>query len=119
MNDSDHQLYAPGDIIFAQGQPGDVMYIVKEGEVEIRLGDKVLDTIGPDGFFGEMALIDDAPRSASAVAKTPCKLSPVNQKRFLFMVQQTPFFAVRLLKAMSARIRRHNDKAVPTAAMLH
>jgi CRP-like cAMP-binding protein len=113
MNDTDHQFYAAGDIIFSQGQPGDVMYIIKEGEVDIRLGDKILDTIGPDGFFGEMALIDDAPRSASAVARTDCKLSPVNQKRFLFMVQQTPFFALRLLKAMSARIRRHNDKVVP------
>jgi CRP-like cAMP-binding protein len=118
MNESDYQQYAPGDIIFAQGQPGDVMYIVKEGEVEIRLGDKILDTLGPDSFFGEMALIDDAPRSASAVAKTPCKLTAVNQKRFLFMVQQTPFFALRLLKAMSARIRRHNEKAVAAAATL-
>jgi CRP-like cAMP-binding protein len=117
MNDNDHQVYAPGDIVFSQGQPGDVMYIVKEGEVEIRLGDKVLDTIGPDGFFGEMALIDDAPRSASAVAKTHCKLAPVNQKRFLFMVQQTPFFAIRLLKAMSARIRRHNEKTAQPAAL--
>jgi CRP-like cAMP-binding protein len=115
MNDNDTRLYVAGEIIFAQGQPGDVMYVVKEGEVEIRLGKKVVDTIGPEGFFGEMALIDDAPRSASAVAKTNCKLSAVNQKRFLFMVQQTPFFAVRLLKAMSARIRRHNEKAAPPA----
>jgi len=78
MNDNDTRLYAAGEIIFAQGQPGDVMYVVKEGEVEIRLGKKVVDTIGPEGFFGEMALIDDAPRSASAVAKTNCKLSAVN-----------------------------------------
>ncbi|MGD1083212.1 MAG: cyclic nucleotide-binding domain-containing protein [Verrucomicrobiota bacterium] len=117
MSDSDYQIYAAGDMIFAQGQPGDVMYIVKEGEVEIRLGDQILDTIGPEGFFGEMALIDDAPRSASAVAKTHCKLSAVNQKRFLFMVQQTPFFAIRLLKAMSARIRRHNEKNAQPATL--
>ena len=117
MNDSDYQTYQPGDVIFSQGQTGDLMYLVKEGEVEIRLGEKVLDTIGPEGFFGEMALIDEAPRSAAAVAKTACKLSPVNQKRFMFMVQQNPIFALRLLKAMSARIRRSNATvAVPAAA---
>lgn len=87
------------------------MYLVREGEVEIQISGKVVETVGPNGFFGEMAIIDQGGRSATAVAKNACILTPINQKRFLFMVQQTPFFAIRLLKEMSLRVRHHNKAA--------
>jgi len=99
-------IYAAGDTIFEVGQPGDLMYLVRSGEVDILIDGKVVDTIGPDSIFGEMALIDSAPRSATAVAKTDCTLLPINEKRFLFMVDETPFFALQVMRIMSTRLRK-------------
>lgn len=99
-------FYTAGSTIFEIGQPRDLMFIVQEGEVEIRIGDKVVETVGGDGFFGEMALIDGGTRSATAIAKTDCKLVPITEKQFLFMVQETPFFALRVMRTLTARLRQ-------------
>jgi CRP-like cAMP-binding protein len=101
-----------GQIIFRENDPGDLMYAVLEGEVEIVVGDKVVETIGPGGIFGEMALIDDGPRSATARVKTTCKLVPVTPKRFMFLVEQTPFFAIHVMRLMSERMRKMNRTLV-------
>jgi CRP-like cAMP-binding protein len=97
-----------GHVIFREKEPGDLMYAVLEGEVEILVGEKVIETIGVGGIFGEMALIDDGPRSATARVKTACKLVPVTPKRFMFLVEQTPFFAIHVMKLMSERMRKMN-----------
>jgi CRP/FNR family transcriptional regulator, cyclic AMP receptor protein len=99
-------FYSAGSTIFEIGQPRDVMFIVQEGEVEIRIGNKIVETVSVDGFFGEMALIDGGTRSATAIAKTDCQLVPINEKQFLFMVQETPFFALRLMRTLTARLRK-------------
>ena len=99
-------FYTAGSTIFEIGQPRDLMFIVQEGEVEIRIGNKVVETVGVDGFFGEMALIDGGTRSATAIAKTDCKLVPITEKQFLFMVQETPFFALRVMRTLTARLRQ-------------
>jgi CRP/FNR family transcriptional regulator, cyclic AMP receptor protein len=101
-------FYPAGSRIFEIGQPRDVMFIVQEGEVEIRIADKVVETVSVDGFFGEMALIDGGIRSAAAIAKTDCALIPINEKQFLFMVQETPFFALRVMRTLSVRLRQIN-----------
>lgn len=62
---------APGDFLFREGEKGDKMYVLLEGEVDIFLGDFVFETAGPGSLLGEMALIDDSPRTANAVAKSP------------------------------------------------
>lgn len=98
--------FAANDVIFRKGDPRSVMCVIKEGEVEIRLGDKVIETIGPDGLFGEMAMVDGEPRTASAVARTDCKLVPIDQKRFQFLVQQTPNFAIQVMQLLVERLRR-------------
>lgn len=100
------EVYEAGAVVFEAGQTGEVMYIVQEGQVEIRAGDRVLETVEPGGIFGEMALIENAPRSASAVTTTGCRLLLVSQKQFLFMVDETPFFAIEVMRSMSARLRR-------------
>jgi CRP/FNR family transcriptional regulator, cyclic AMP receptor protein len=96
----------PGHVVFQEGDKGDSMYIVLEGELEIRVKDKVIDTTGPGGIVGEMALIDNSPRSASCVAKTACKIVPVNERQFNFMVQETPNFAITVMRMMCDRLRR-------------
>lgn len=100
--------FAPGERVFAAGEDGDIMYAVRAGEVELRIGDRVVETVVEGGIFGEMALIDDAPRSATAIARTECELVPVSEERFKFLVQQTPGFAVEVLRVMARRIRGTN-----------
>jgi CRP-like cAMP-binding protein len=99
-------VFRAGDTIFAEGEPAEVMYGIKRGEVEIVKGDRVVETLGPDGFFGEMALVDQSPRSASARAKTECELVPINQNHFTFMVGEVPFFSLVVMRKMAERIRR-------------
>lgn len=97
--------FAAGDTIFYDGDAGDCMYGVIEGEVELRKAGHVLEVVGQGGVFGELALIDHHPRSASAVAKTDCKVVAVGEKRFLFLVQQTPYFALQLMQVLADRLR--------------
>jgi CRP/FNR family transcriptional regulator, cyclic AMP receptor protein len=105
-NIEDFVEFKAGDVIFDENQPGDVMYAVKEGEVDILHNGHVLETCTADQFFGEMALIDKSNRAASAVAKTDCKLITVDKKRFLFLVQETPTFALQVMHEMAERLRR-------------
>ena len=104
---------APGASLFREGEKGEKMYVLLEGEMEILLGDFVLETVGPGALIGEMALIDDSPRTASVVAKTPCRLAEIDRRRFHFLVQQTPHFATHVMKTLADRLRHMN--AVATA----
>lgn len=102
---SDFTVYPAGAVVFNAGDKGDCMYAVISGEVEIILNGKVIDTIGASSVFGEMALVEDKPRSASAIVKAEAKLVKVDRNRFLFMVQQTPFFALHMLSLVTERLR--------------
>lgn len=77
---------APGDFLFREGEKGDKMYVLLEGEVDIFLGDFVFETAGPGALLGEMALIDDSPRTANAIAKAPSRLAPIDRRRFHFLI---------------------------------
>lgn len=110
--DSDAVQIAPGDFLFREGDKRDVAYVLLEGEVEIRLGDYVVETAKPGALIGEMALIDDSPRAANAVAKTPAKLAKIDKRRFHFLIQQTPNFATHVMKELADRIRHMNAAAM-------
>jgi CRP/FNR family cyclic AMP-dependent transcriptional regulator len=101
----------PGEYLFREGDAGDKMFVVLEGNMEITLGDFVLETAGPGALVGEMALIDSSPRTASVVAKTPCRLAQIDQRRFHFLVQQTPYFATHVMKTLADRLRHMNSVA--------
>ncbi len=100
--------YPSGQTIFSAEEKGATMhmYVIIEGQVEILIGSKTLELLGPGEIFGEMALIDDGPRSAAAVAKTDCRMAAVNRRRFEFMVQETPFFALAVMQILADRLRR-------------
>lgn len=102
--------YKTGDIIFKQGDPGLMMYVVKEGTVELRAEGVLLEIVEPGHIFGEMALIEGSTRSATAVAASDCKVVPLDQDKFMFMVQQTPYFAIEVLKIMARRLRTANHE---------
>jgi CRP-like cAMP-binding protein len=107
------QVFASGETIFHEGDPRSAMFVVNEGEVEIRLGNKVIEVVQPGGIFGEMAMIDGHPRTATAIARSDCKLVPIDQKRFQFLVQQTPYFAIEVMRVLADRLRRTNQLINP------
>jgi CRP/FNR family transcriptional regulator, cyclic AMP receptor protein len=98
--------FSAGTVIFAEGQKRDSMYVVKSGKVDLNVRGKNVEVVGTDGFFGEMALVDQAPRSATAIARTDCIVIPISERHFLFMVEETPFFALTVLRTLTARLRR-------------
>jgi CRP-like cAMP-binding protein len=102
---------APGEVLFEKGQPGHLMYVVKSGGLQILDGNYVYETVSAGGIFGEMALVDGSPRSATARAIELSTVIAIDERRFLFMVQQTPFFALRLMRVMTARLRAMNERA--------
>ena len=107
-NESDGLAYAAGQGIFSKGDEGKSMYVVLEGEVDLRIDGVLVETLGPGEPFGEMALIDHAPRVATA--RTACKVVEIPEKRFLFLVQQTPYFSLQIMRAMAERLRKMNDR---------
>jgi CRP/FNR family transcriptional regulator, cyclic AMP receptor protein len=100
--------------IFSEGTPGDVMYVVLEGEVELLVRDEVLDTAGPGDLIGEMALIDAKSRSATARVKSDCRLAPVDERSFLFLVHEHPLFALDVMRVLAERLRRMNARWKPS-----
>ena len=110
--DSDALQLAPGDFLFREGDKRDNMYVLLEGEMDIRLGDYVVETARPGALIGEMALIDDSPRAANAVAKIPCRLATIDKRRFHFLIQQHPQFATHVMKELADRLRHMNAAAM-------
>jgi CRP/FNR family cyclic AMP-dependent transcriptional regulator len=98
-----------GACVFSTGDAGALMYAVKAGEIELMVDGAVVEVVGPGGIFGEMALIEHDVRSATAIAKTPCELVPIDEARFTFLVQQNPFFAMHVFRVLARRLRRMNQ----------
>ena len=94
-----------GGTIFKEGEAGEEMYGVISGEVRLLSGDQVVATLGPDDVFGEMSIIDSSPRMATAIAESDTELAVVDRHRFLFLVQETPMFALQVMSAMANRLR--------------
>jgi CRP-like cAMP-binding protein len=92
-------------VIMTEGEGGVFMYVVLEGRVLVSIKGKAVDRIGPGGVFGEMALVDQSPRAATAAAETDAELLSINRNDFLSLVKSNPAFAVSLLKALTDRLR--------------
>ena len=98
----------PGETIFKEGEPAKELYIIQSGKVDIQLGNRLLDTLEANDIFGEMALIDGAPRSATATAKTDVALVPMSKKDFLSLVTRAPTFALDVMGMLARRLRTAN-----------
>ncbi|MBL8565624.1 MAG: Crp/Fnr family transcriptional regulator [Hyphomicrobiaceae bacterium] len=103
------ETYAAGEPIFAAGDEARAMYVVLSGNIEIIAYGEVLDRVGPGGIFGEMALIDGDPRSASAKAAEQSELVAVDRVMFVKLVRGAPEFALAVMAQMARRIREMND----------
>jgi CRP/FNR family transcriptional regulator, cyclic AMP receptor protein len=103
-----------GATIYAEGEPGDRMYIVVAGEVDIRCCGRRLAVARAGELIGEMALIDREVRCATAIARTDCLLAPVDLQRFLCMVQEAPTFALQVMQVLVKRLRLTNSVGTAT-----
>jgi CRP-like cAMP-binding protein len=97
-----------GTVIFEAGSVGDEMFGVVSGKVELRMPDGRVFTLGPDESFGEMGVVDSSPRSATAIATEDCSLAVIDKRRFLFLVGETPTFALQVMANMAERLRGTN-----------
>jgi CRP-like cAMP-binding protein len=100
---------AAGEVLFREGDEGDLMFAVLEGELQLSVGDRIVDRIGPGQIVGEMALIDRSARSATATAGVDTKVAPVDKKAFTYLVQEHPTFALLVMEVMAERLRRANQ----------
>jgi len=102
--------FAPGKTILKQGEPGLSFLLVLEGEVEVRKGGKKVASTGPGGFFGEMTVFDDKPRSASVVAVEPTRCFGITNWSFIPMLRNNPSVAIGLINELVRRLRQLEDK---------
>src|SRR5580692_3109381 len=97
--------FPAGSIIFNKGDAGTCMYVVQSGMIEMVIGDKVIEVCGPNEAIGFMSVIDDAPRSSTARVKEACEVSVIDRRKFRFMIDEVPNFALYIMGAMARRIR--------------
>jgi CRP-like cAMP-binding protein len=106
--------YSDGEIIVRQGETGNCMYVIQQGEVEVLAGEKgrelSLRNLGPNDFFGEMALFEDETRTATIRSKGTTRILTIDKKSFLGGIHEDPSLAFRIVQTMSHRIRNLTDR---------
>ena len=110
INANEQREVAAGDAVFTEGDPGAEMYGLISGAIELRKNDHTLAVLAPGDTFGELALVDDSPRSLSAVATEPSVLAVINDKAFMYLVHETPMFALQVMRSMAQRIRERDPQ---------
>ena len=110
LNATDRRELSPGEVLFHAGDVGDEMFGVVSGQIELRRGDQVLGRAGPDETFGEMSIIDNVPRSLTAVAVERSEIAVITQSTFLFLVHETPMFAIQVMQSLASRIRELDER---------
>ena len=108
------RIYPPGAVLFREGEQGDEMYVVQSGEVEIsrnlRDEDTVIAVVGAGEFFGEMAIVNNRPRSATATVKAEARLLVIDGRTFEAMLRGKTEIAVRMIQVLAGRLERANQQ---------
>ena len=105
MRVAEPSRFSAGEVIFEKGETGDRMYVVKEGAVSLKDSERLVDSVGTPGLFGELALIESAPRALTAVADTDTELVEIGARQFWVLVHETPGFAHLVMSVMARRLR--------------
>jgi CRP/FNR family transcriptional regulator/CRP/FNR family cyclic AMP-dependent transcriptional regulator len=113
------QSYRKSTVIFKEGSTGNEMYLIHTGSVTLTTQQDesspvILAVLGPGDFFGEMALVDSAPRSATAIAIEDTQLIVLDRAKFLFTIQQQPQFALSIMHTLCQRLRDLNGRISST-----
>jgi CRP/FNR family transcriptional regulator, cyclic AMP receptor protein len=109
-SDPNKEPIAAGQTVFREGEHGEHMFAVVKGAVDLVINGKLVETVEAGGVFGEMALVEEKPRVATAVARSDAEIVRIDRKRFLFLVQQTPYFSLQLMAVMAKRLRQMNQR---------
>lgn len=109
-NSTERRQVAAGEVLFAEGDSGQHMFGVLSGSFELRRGHTVVASVGPGETFGEMSIIDDAVRTLTAVATEPSEVAAIDRRAFLFLVHETPTFAIQVMRSLAARVRDHDNQ---------
>lgn len=107
---------AAGQALFSEGEAGHMMFVLSIGTAEVRVNNRVVETLQHGSIVGEVGIVLPGPRSATVVAQTDCEFVAVDEKRFQFLVQQTPFFATQVMRVMAERLRKVNQLVAPGVA---
>jgi len=108
LSEEEPILFEDGQVIFEAGESGREMYIVRSGSVDLRIEGALVETVRPGGILGELALVDPAPRSATAVAGVDCSLVAIREDTFRSLVKQVPGFSLEVMRVMARRLRQSN-----------
>src|SRR6266568_1480499 len=106
--------FPQGTVLFCDGEPGKEMYVIQQGRVHVskKVGDleKILATLGPGEFLGEMSILNNKPRSATATCASACKLLVIDAKTFEAMIRGNAEIAIRMIKKLSDRLAETNEQ---------
>jgi CRP-like cAMP-binding protein len=105
-----------GQALFHEGDDGHMMFVLSSGTADVVIHGRVVETLQHGSIVGEVGIVLPGPRSASVVATSDCEFVAVDEKRFQFLVQQTPFFATQVMRVMAERLRRLNQLVPPPIA---
>lgn len=112
-NDPDIVRVKAGEVVFREGDAGGVMFVLASGRAEVRVGQRVVEEVASGNIVGELGLVSPGPRSATVVAQTDCEFVRVDEDRFKFLVQQTPYFALQVMRVMAERLRAADKLIAP------
>jgi len=105
----EREYFAAGSRIFSEGEPAEKMYLILSGQVRLSIAGEAMAMEFAGGFIGEMALIDQRPRSATATALQDCELAPLNRSGFLELIREQPEFALHVMSGLAERVRLANE----------
>lgn len=105
LHQTDLVMLPDGETLFKEGEAGDTMYVLMSGTADISVKGRVVETATSGAILGELALIDNSPRSANVVATSTCNLLAINAERFTELVREVPGFPMYVMQSMAARLR--------------
>lgn len=112
-NNPDIVRVAAGQPLFSEGDDGHRMFVLATGTAEVIINNRVVEQLQHGNIVGEMGIVSPGPRSATIVATSDCEFVAIDEKRFNYLVQQTPFFATQVMRVMAERLRAVNQMVTP------
>jgi len=106
---AERRHYSAGDVIFRAGDAGEELFVIRDGTVAVEVKGVIVERLGSSEIFGEMALVEAKPRSATVIAETDCVVVPISEKQFLTMVEYAPSFSLAVIRTLAHRLREANE----------
>jgi CRP-like cAMP-binding protein len=100
--------YKPGDVVVEEGKAGSEFFLVGDGQLVVSVGGRAVDTIGPGEFFGELAIIDPAPRDATITAATDASILVIGRREFWALIQDVPLLSRKVMVHLAQRLRAND-----------